>query len=342
VKRIDLRSDTLTAPCVRMREAMQLAEVGDDVYGEDPTVNALEEKAARLLGKESGLFVPSGTQGNLIALLTHCRRGDEVILEAQSHIFMYEVGGMSALGGLIPRCIQGEQGALSPSDVRANIREDDIHCPPTGLICIENTHNRAGGTVISVEQTRTLRQVADEYNVPLHLDGARLFNAAAALGRPVGDLGSPCHSISLCLSKGLGAPVGSVLVGDGEFITRARKVRKMLGGGMRQAGIIAAAGLYALTNNVDRLADDHRHAKKLALGLSQLGFELDIDSVQTNIVKANTRPLGVTGPVLQERLETAGVKMLYMGPDIVRFVTHLNVDEQDIDEALQIIRFVVR
>ncbi|MBT9175923.1 MAG: L-allo-threonine aldolase [Firmicutes bacterium] len=341
MKTIDLRSDTITTPCDKMREAMYRAEVGDDVYGEDPTANSLEEKVAALLGKESALYVPSGTQGNLIALLTHCKRGDEVILEAESHIFMYEVGGMSALGGLIPRRVQGVHGALTPENVKANIRENDIHCPPTGLICIENTHNRAGGTVISTAQTRDLRQVADQHGMPLHLDGARIFNAAVALGRPVSELSTPCHSISLCLSKGLGAPVGSVLLGDSEFIARARKVRKMLGGGMRQAGIIAAAGLFALTHNVERLSDDHRRACRLALGLSDLKFELSLESVQTNIVMANTKRLGVSAFILQERLSAVGVKMLSMGPDTVRFVTHLHVTEHGIDEALARIRRVL-
>jgi len=341
MKILDFRSDTITAPCPRMREAMYRAEVGDDVYGEDPTVNALEQKAAELLGKESALFVPSGTQGNLIALLTHCGRGDEVILEADSHIFMYEVGGMSALGGLIPRRVSGVKGVLMPEAVRANIREDDIHCPPTGLICIENTHNRAGGTVVNVSQTEALRQVADEYGLPLHLDGARLFNAAVALGCPVNELSAPCHSISLCLSKGLGGPVGSVLVGSSEFIVRARKVRKMLGGGMRQAGIIAAAGLFALTHNIERLADDHRHAHKLALGLQELGFELDLSSVQTNIVRADTLPLGIAADRLQQQLAAVGVMMLSMDPTTVRFVTHLHVTEADVDEALLRIRGVL-
>lgn len=341
MKILDFRSDTITAPCPRMREAMYRAEVGDDVYGEDPTVNALEQKAAEFLGKESALFVPSGTQGNLIALLTHCGRGDEVILEADSHIYMYEVGGMSALGGLIPRRVPGVKGVLMPEAVRANIRQDDIHCPPTRLICIENTHNRAGGTAVSVSQTEALRQVADEYGLPLHLDGARLFNAAVALGRPVHELSAPCHSISLCLSKGLGAPVGSVLVGSSEFIVRARKVRKMLGGGMRQAGIIAAAGLFALNHNIERLADDHRHAHKLALGLQELGFELDLSSVQTNIVRADTLPLLIAADFLQQQLAAVGVMMLSMGPTSARFVTHLHVTEADVDEALLRIRGVL-
>lgn len=320
---------------------MYRAEVGDDVYGEDPTVNALEQKAAELLGKENALYVPSGTQGNLIALLTHCGRGDEVILEADSHIFMYEAGGLSALAGLIPRRVQGVKGVLLPADVRANIREDDIHCPPTGLICIENTHNRAGGTVLSIAQTEALRQVADEHSLPLHLDGARLFNAAVALGRQVSELSAPCHSISLCLSKGLGAPVGSVLLGDSKFITSARKVRKMLGGGMRQAGIVAAAGLVALTHNVERLADDHRHAHRLALGLQELGLELDLSSVQTNIVRAGTNRLGIAADLLQQQLAEIGVMMLSMGPETVRFVTHLHVTQADVDDALRRMRRVL-
>lgn len=341
MKVIDLRSDTLTLPSPAMREAMAKALVGDDVYGEDPTVNLLEQRAADLLGKEAGLYVSSGTQGNLLALLSHCNRGDEVLLEAESHIFMYEVGGISALAGLMPRRIVGVRGVMQPTDVRDNIRGENIHYPRTGLICIENTHNRAGGTVVTIEQTEQIAAIAREHGIPLHVDGARLFNAAVALGVDVKHLAAPCDSISLCLSKGLGAPVGSVLVGSAEFILKARKYRKMVGGGMRQAGIIAAAGLLSLESGIERLAEDHINAQRLARGLKSLGFDVDMDSVQTNIVAAKTRSLGLTPQVLVQRLNDIGVMSNAMSAEIVRFVTHLDVNEQDIDEALKRISQVV-
>lgn len=341
MKVIDLRSDTVTAPSALMREAMCKAEVGDDVYGEDPTVNMLEDRVALLLGKEAGLYVSSGTQGNLIALLVHCQRGAEVILEAESHIFMYEVGGISALAGLIPRRVQGVRGALTPKDVAENIRGDNIHYPETGLICLENTHNRAGGAVIGVNETQAVRAVADEHGIPLHMDGARLFNAAVALCRPIKDLAAPCHSISLCLSKGLGAPVGSVLVGDRIFIDKARKYRKMLGGGMRQAGVIAAAGLVAIEHMVERLAEDHLNAKVLANSLGKLGFLVDVSSVETNIVMARTTNLGLDARELTSRLNSVGVRVNAMGLEVVRFVTHLDVNRDDIAEAEHRIRQVL-
>lgn len=334
MKVIDLRSDTLTLPSAAMREAMAKAAVGDDVYGEDPTVNLLEQRSAELLGKEAALFVTSGTQGNLLALLSHCERGDEVILESDSHIFVYEVGGMSALGGLMPRCVKGVKGILQPEDVRANIRGENIHYPRTGLICIENTHNRAGGTIVTVEQTQVLAAVAKEHNIPLHMDGARLYNAAVALGVSIKDLAAPCDSISLCLSKGLGCPVGSVLVGSNDFIAKARKYRKMVGGGMRQAGIIAAAALLALDTGVERLQDDHRNARRLAEGLAKLGFAVDFDTVQTNIVAVKSQSVGLTPTELVHKLNALGVKSNAMGSEIIRFVTHLDISEQDIDEAL--------
>lgn len=330
MKIIDLRSDTVTAPTDAMREAMYKAVVGDDVYGEDPTVNKLEERTAELLGKEAGLYVTSGTQGNLLALLTHCGRGDEVIVESESHIFMYEVGGISALGGMVPRRVNGVRGALQPEDVRANIRGENIHYPRTGLICIENTHNRAGGTIVTLAQTQAVADVAQENNTPLHMDGARLFNAAVALGIKASLLSAPCDSISLCLSKGLGAPIGSVLVGKKDFIARARKYRKMVGGGMRQAGIIAAAGLMAVDTMVERLAEDHANARYLAEGLVKLGFNVDMQSVQTNIVAAKTN----TPTELVQRLDAKGLKINATSSDTIRFVTHLDVSRADITEAL--------
>ena len=246
----------------------------------------------------------------------------------------YEVGGMSALGGLMPRCVTGVKGILQPEDVRANIRGENVHFPRTGLICIENTHNRAGGTIVTVEQTQALAAVAKEHNIPLHMDGARLYNAAVALGVSVKDLAAPCDSISLCLSKGLGCPVGSVLAGTKSFIATARKYRKMVGGGMRQAGIIAAAGLLALESGIERLEDDHRNARRLAEGLCKLGFAVDFDSVQTNIVAIKAQSVDMTPTELVQKLNAQGVKANAMSSEIVRFVTHLDITEQDVDEAL--------
>ena len=332
---IDLRSDTLTKPTPAMREAMFRAEVGDDVYGEDATVNLLERRAAEIFGKEAALFITSGTQGNLLALLSHCRRGDEVIMEAESHIFMYEVGGISALGGLIPRLVQGIKGILSAASVEASVRGENIHYPPTGLICVENTHNRAGGTVYCMESTHAIAAVAKRHNLPLHLDGARVFNAAAALGVDVATATAPYDSVSVCLSKGLGAPVGSVLVGERVFIDRARKYRKMVGGGMRQAGVIAAPALIAIEEMPKRLAVDHGHAAILAKGLVKLGFAIDMSTVQTNIVITDTRPLALTAAEVIALLRGVGILVGAMGEHKVRFVTHFDVTRADVDETLR-------
>jgi threonine aldolase len=239
-----------------MREAMNNAEVGDDVYQEDPTVNRLEELAAKKLGKEAALFVPSGTMGNLIAVLTHCQRGDEIILERDSHIYYYEVGGISAVAGVIPRLIAGDRGILNPQDIRGELRDENLHYPMTTLICLENTHNRAGGTIIPLKVTEEICQLAHQRNIAVHLDGARIFNAAIALDVEPALLTKDVESVMFCLSKGLSAPVGSILAGSKKFIKRARKDRKMLGGGMRQAGILAAAGIIAIENMVERLGED--------------------------------------------------------------------------------------
>ena len=332
---IDLRSDTVTKPTPEMREAMFRAAVGDDVYGEDETVIALEKKSAELLDKEAGLYVSSGTQGNLVALLSHCKRGDEVLMESESHIFMYEVGGLSALASLIPRLVSGNKGVLCAQEVEKNIRGENIHYPRTGLICLENTHNRAGGTVLSIEDTHSMGELAKKYGIPLHMDGARLFNAAVYLGKDISLLAEPCDTISLCLSKGLGAPVGSVLVGTREIIEKARKYRKMVGGGMRQAGVIAAAGLVAFEQMVDRLAEDHENAAILARGLADLGFAIDMDAVQTNIVIADVSPLGVTPGQMVERMSGQGIKANAFGPATLRFVTHFDVSREEIQETLQ-------
>src|SRR5579884_1359899 len=282
---IDLRSDTVTLPTPAMYAAMAAAPLGDDVMGEDPTVQRLEEAAAARLGKEAALFVPTGTMANLAAVLAHTRRGDEVILEAEAHIFYYEAAGLSVVGGLMPRPLRGHQGALDPADVAAAIRPDDVHFPRTGLVCLENTHNRAGGTVISLEQTRAVCAVAHAAGIPVHIDGARIFNAALALGLDAAALVADADSVMFSLSKGLSAPVGSVLVGSRAFIAAARRARKLLGGGMRQAGILAAAGLVALEQMVDRLAEDHENCKRLAYGLADYPqIEISPEKVVTDIL----------------------------------------------------------
>jgi threonine aldolase len=332
---IDLRSDTITLPSEPMRRAMYQAEVGDDVYVEDPTVVRLEQMMAERVGMEAGLFVTSGTQGNLVALLTHCPRGAEVILEARAHIFYFEVGGLSALGGLIPVLVPGQRGVLDPEAVRQHIRAENVHFPSTGLICLENTHNRAGGTITRPEQVRAIAQVAAEHGIPLHVDGARIMNAAVALGVHPSELTAGVDSISVCLSKGLGAPVGAVLCGSKQFIAAARKYRKMLGGGLRQVGVLAAAGIYALENNVERLAEDHQNARYLAEGLQQIpGLSIDMETVQTNIIAIDVSGTGLTGPQVVQRLAAVGVKGGSPGPNTVRLVTHLNVNRDDCSEAL--------
>jgi threonine aldolase len=327
---VDLRSDTLTLPTPEMREAMARAEVGDDVWEEDPTVRRLEAMAAERLGKEAGLFVTSGTQGNLVSVLAQTRPGQEVVLDADAHIFNSEVAGAATIGGLQMRPLKTERGFLAPAQVREALRPVNIHLPATGLVCIENTHNRHGGTCCTPEETAAIAAMAHEGGVPVHLDGARIFNAAVALGRPARDFTRDVDSVTFCISKGLGAPVGSVMCGGADFITKARRVRKMLGGGMRQAGIIAAAGVVALERMVDRLADDHANARTLAEGLAALPFiGIDLASVQTNIVILRIdRPGGadelVTGCAARK------VKLHAMSPTFIRCVTHKDVDADDI------------
>lgn len=332
---IDLRSDTVTKPTQAMRNAMYNAEVGDDVYGEDPTVNLLEEKAANILGKEAALFVTSGTQGNQIAVLTHCQPGNEVILEAEAHIYFYEGAAISAFAGVQPRPVKGERGAMDPGDVESAIRGEDVHFPETGLICLENTHNRAGGSVIPLDKMKSVYEVAQRHGVPIHLDGARLFNAAVAAGCPVADFARYTNTVQVCLSKGLGAPVGSLIAGDQAFIDRARKWRKRLGGGLRQAGILAAAGVVALDENVERLAEDHHHAKMLAKGLTEIdGLAVEND-VETNIVLVNVKETGYTAAEFVEHLKDEEILAGAFGPDTVRFTTHFDVSEGQIKEAVK-------
>ncbi|MBX6350402.1 MAG: low-specificity L-threonine aldolase [Clostridia bacterium] len=336
--RIDLRSDTVTQPTPEMRRAMAEAEVGDDVYGEDPTVHRLEEEAADRLGKEAALFVPSGTMGNQIAVLSHTERGDEVIVEAESHIYWYEVGAIAALSSAQPRTVVGRRGVFGPEELRAALRPANIHYPPTRLVCIENTHNRAGGTVWTEDETERLARAAHEEGLRVHLDGARIFNAAVALGTTAARLAAPADSVMFCLSKGLAAPVGSLVCGTREFIARARRYRKMLGGGMRQAGVLAAAGLVALRTMVDRLAEDHENARRLAEGLAAIpGFSVDLETVVTNMVAVDVAGTGVPAEELVRRMAEEGVLANATGPYRIRFVTHKDVARSDIPKALRAI-----
>ncbi|MGP4059606.1 low-specificity L-threonine aldolase [Halobacillus sp. H74] len=330
---IDLRSDTVTKPTRAMRQAALEAEVGDDVYEEDPTVKKLEAKAAEMLGKDAALFVTSGTQGNQIAVLTHCNPGDEVLLEANAHLFLYEGASMSALAGVQPRTITGQKGAMDLAEIKAAIRPDDIHFPETGLICLENTHNKAGGTVIPLENMQTIYEIAREHSIPVHLDGARLFNASIASGISLKRYGDQTDTIQVCLSKGLGAPVGSVIAGSADFIRKARKWRKRLGGGLRQVGMIAAPAYVALTEMVDRLADDHEHARRLASGLSEVKG-LQVEEVETNIVLAHVGGTGRTAAEFLEELKVDDILAVPFGPETVRFVTNYDVNEAAIETVI--------
>lgn len=332
---IDLRSDTVTHPTPEMRQAMFQAEVGDDVFGEDPTVNRLEAMAAEKMGKEAALLITSGTQGNLVAVLTHAKHGDEIILGDQAHILWYEVGGAATLGGVNMRTLPNDScGRLNPDDIVRAIREKDIHCPETTLLCLENTHNRCGGTVLTANYTNEVCDIAHAHGLKVHLDGARIFNAAVALGMPAAALVENVDSVSLCLSKGLSAPVGSLLCGSGDFIGRARKFRKMLGGGMRQAGIIAAAGIVALERMADRLGEDHANARRLAQGMAAIkGISLAQEDVPTNIVLFRLSP-ELSTEEFTVGLEEAGVKVIPLDGSLLRAVTHCMVSSSDIDEAL--------
>jgi threonine aldolase len=331
---IDLRSDTVTKPTEEMRRAAYQAEVGDDVYGEDPSVRKLEETAAELLGKEAALYVTSGTQGNQIAVLTHCQRGNEIILESDSHIFYYETGAVAAFAGVQTRTINGNRGAMKPIDVQNAIRPADQHFPETGLICLENTHNRAGGAVLALSYMEEIYQIGQSHHIPIHLDGARLFHAAIAAQSPLSAFANYTDTLQVCLSKGLGAPVGSILAGDNEFIAKARKWRKRLGGGLRQVGMIAAPALIALTTMRDRLAEDHEHAQLLANELRQINGLAVVNQVDTNIVIIDVQALNITSEDFVKKLKEEGVLAVTFGPTAVRFVTHYDVSTEQINEAI--------
>ncbi len=334
---VDLRSDTVTKPTPEMREAMAEAEVGDDVYMDDPTVNKLQEKAAVMLGKEDSLFVPSGTMGNLLALLVHCQRGDEVIVGNQSHIYINEAGGMSALGGIHPRPIANQQdGTLLLDDIRASIQTEDVHHTITRLICLENTQNVCGGVPLTVEYTREVGRIAKENGLLLHIDGARIFNAAAALDVDVKQLVQPADSVMFCLSKGLVAPVGSMLVGSKKFIARARHLRKMLGGGMRQVGILAAAGLVSLEKMTGRLKQDHARAKRLFEGLKQFGGVRSEAAPSSNMVYFDlAEHVTLSVDQIIKEMKKRGVLVDWAGPRRFRLVTHYWVDDAGVNRSVE-------
>jgi threonine aldolase len=332
---VDLRSDTVTLPSAAMRDAMAAAPVGDDVFSEDPTIHALEDLAAEMTGKEAALFVPSGCMANLIAQMVHVRRGDEIVLGAGCHTVLHEVGAGAALAGVQYSVIPGN-GLFTAEQVEERVKAPTFHTPGTGLVWIENTHNAGGGLVFPQPEIEKVAAVCRRYGLPLHLDGARMFNVAVASGRSAAELAAPFDSLSFCLSKGLGAPVGSVLCGTTEFRTAAHRFRKMLGGGMRQAGIVAAAGIFALKHNVDRLAEDHVHARRLAHALAPSPhLRVDPASVQTNIVVARL-PVGAAEQLVA-RCERRGVRFLDLDRRRVRLVTHLDVDGPAIEWAAKVI-----
>lgn len=334
---IDLRSDTVTRPTPDMRAVMGKAEVGNAAYGEDPTVNRLEQRSAELLGMESGLYVPSGIMGNQIAIKTHTHHGEEVILESESHIFHKEIGAMAALSGVLARPISSDNGVLPVATVEAEIRPRSNKEAQTGLICLENTHNRRGGTIYPVTAARQIVDLSHSQDLPVHLDGARIFNAAVATGLPAEELVRGFDSVMFCISKGLGAPIGSVLVGSKAFIAGARRFQKMFGGAMRQAGIIAAAGLFALENNIGRLAEDHEKARDLAKNLGNLE-NMDVSNPETNIVILRLRD--VPADAFAERMKQRDILVNPIARDRVRLVTHLDVSRKEILQAAEVIREV--
>lgn len=344
MKLIDLRSDTVTHPTPAMRAAMARAEVGDDVFREDPTVNRLEALAAERLGKPAALFVTSGTMGNLVALLTHCERGAEIIVGDKQHTYLAEVGGIAALGGIHPRALPNQRdGTLKLQDIRAAIRADDVHYPRTRLIALENTHLLSSGAPLPPAYLKQVRALADEHKLKIHTDGARIFNAAVALRVPVAELARHSDTVQFCLSKGLAAPVGSMLVGSQDFIAEARRTRKMVGGGMRQAGVIAAAGIVALETMVERLAQDHANARYLAENLADLpGIVLDPTAVETNMVLFDLAPNGIDARALAARVEQERVLLQVRGAYSLRAATHYGIERADVEYALNAIRKAMR
>lgn len=340
---IDLRSDTVTKPTAEMRKAMSEAEVGDDVYGEDPTVNALQRKVAEILGKEAAIYVASGTMANQLAIKSHTQPGDELIIEATSHPYNFEGGAIAAISGVQVYCLQGVRGLLDASQVEMAIRPQDHHYAVTRLVCIENTHNRGGGSIYPLKKMEEIYRLAKAKELLVHLDGARLWNASVATGITPHEYSRYADSVSVCISKGLGAPVGSLVAGSKTFIDRVHRFRKMIGGGMRQAGILAAAGMYALDHHVDRLREDHDNARRLALGLKEIkGISINPDLIETNIIICGVAQTGMTAVELQGALKREGVLMGALGSQQIRLVTHLDVTRDDIDKTLQAFRKVLK
>ena len=337
MREVDLRSDTVTHPSPEMRRAMYEAELGDDVYGEDPTLNALEAKAAERLGKEAAVFVASGTMGNLVSVLSHAQRGDEIILGNKAHIFRSEAGGASALGGVSFHTIPNDsRGMLDLDDIQAAVRPNDPHMPRTALVCLENTQNMCGGATLTQDDMKAVADVAHANGIPVHVDGARIFNAAVSLEAPVSELVKDVDSLTFCLSKGLSCPIGSIIVGSEDYIMEARRWRKMVGGSMRQVGVIAAAGLVALDSMVERLAEDHSNARKLANGLAEIpGISIEPDSLPTNLVFFDVER--EDREELHRRLVERGVKG-GGGQKRWRYVTHYGITESDIDYTLETVR----
>jgi threonine aldolase len=335
---IDLRSDTQTQPTPGMRQAIATAEVGDEQKREDPTVNLLEQRAAELLGQEEAVYLPTATMANEIALRLHGEPGDEVLAEEHSHVLIAELGAPAALSGFLTRPLPGERGRLSPEQIRAAARLwDDRHTPLTRIVSIENTHNSSGGRVWPLEEVVAVAETCRELGLRLHLDGARLFNAAVALGAPAAEIARHADTVTICLSKGLGCPLGALVAGSSELMTRARRFKHLFGGAMRQAGIVAAAGVYAFEHNIDRLADDHARAKRLAEGLAEAGLPVDPDEVETNFVQLDVAPLDLTTAEALERLHQAGVGFsATIHPTVLRALTHLGVTDQDIEQAIEI------
>jgi threonine aldolase len=339
---IDFRSDTVTLPTEEMLEAIRYAELGDDVFREDPTVNRLEQLSAEKMGKEAALLVTSGTQANLISLMSNSNPGELVILESESHIFWYEVGGISKIAGLLPWPVKSAFGALNPKDIEDAIHPRDIHFPEPAIICIENTHNRHGGTIITPVQIKAINEVARQHNLRFYMDGARIFNAAVALKIDVKEITKYVDNLMFCLSKSLCCPIGSLLIGTNDFIEKARKNRKVLGGGMRQAGIIAAPGIVALEKMIDRLEEDHKNARRLAEGISKIeGIQIDLNRVQTNIVCYDVSDLGLSAELFVMKLKENGILALPMNEKTVRMVTHRGIETEHIEKSIGVFENII-
>ena len=342
---IDLRSDTVTLPSNDMKRFIIDSPLGDDVYGEDPSVNLLQNKIARIFNKEAALFVPSGTMANLIAVLTHCNRGDEVILGDKSHIFYYEAGGISAFGGIHSHQLKNnDDGTININDIKTSIRAlGNDHFPKTKLICLENTHNACYGSPLNTEYFHDVKKVANKHDLSIHLDGARIFNAAIALNKTVDELTKDCDTISCCLSKGLSAPVGSVILGNKAFILKAKHMRKALGGGMRQAGLIAAGGIFSLENMIDRIADDHVNAKELAYELHKIKtISINPEQVYTNIIFIYNKNTKISNKQLLNELEKNNIKIDYKGNSKFRLVTHSGFKKRDINSVVKVFKEILK